>query len=156
MKTPRIYVDTSVVGGCFDEEFAEDSHALFEMVRAGEMILLISDTLIDELADAPPKVGAILESIQAEHTEVLSRSEEVIALRDRYLANRVVGPRSTDDALHVAFAAVARADLLVSWNFRHIVHYDKIRRFNSVNLVEGYPAMEIRSPREVVKYDEDF
>jgi hypothetical protein len=71
-------------------------------------------------------------------------------LRDAYLAAGVVGAASENDAHHVALAAVARADLIVSWNFKHIVHVDKIRRFNAVNLIEGYGMIDIRSPLEVV------
>ena len=154
MKRRRVYVDTSVVGGCLDEEFAEESLALLAMARRGEIILLVSDTLLDELADAPPDVGAVLDSVPPEHIEFLTRSDEVFGLRDRYLERGIVGPKSADDALHVAFATVARVDLFISWNFKHIVHYDKIRKFNGVNLVEGYPTIEIRSPKEVVEYEE--
>ena len=71
-------------------------------------------------------------------------------MRDAYVGAQVVGPSSRNDAHHVALATLARADLIVSWNFKHIVHIDRIRRFNAVNLMEGHPTIEIRSPREVV------
>ena len=64
-------------------------------------------------------------------------------------------PADEVDAQHIALATVCRADLVVSWNFKHIVHYEKIRGFNSVNLREGYGMVDIRSPREVVKYEEE-
>ena len=76
--------------------------------------------------------------------------EESEWLRDAYLKARVVGPSHGKDAHHIALATVSRADLVASWNFKHIVHWDKIRGFNAVNLREGYPPIEIRSPREVV------
>ena len=155
MKRLRRSVDTSVIGGCLDEEFAEESRALVEMARNGDICLLVSDTLLVELEDAPPDVSAILASVPPEHTELLVRSAEVVHLQERYLAGGVLGPKSDDDALHVAFASVARADLLVSWNFKHIVHYDKIRMFNGINLLEGYSTIDIRSPKEVMRYDEE-
>ena len=77
-------------------------------------------------------------------------SPESELLRDRYLAAGVVGPASVDDAHHVALATIAHADLIVSWNFKHIVHFEKIRGFNAVNLREGYQTIEIHSPKEVV------
>jgi hypothetical protein len=43
---------------------------------------------------------------------------------------------------------------LVSWNFKHIVNYDKIRLFNSVNLKLGYPEIDIRSPQELINYED--
>jgi len=61
-----------------------------------------------------------------------------------------ISPRHANDAHHIALATVALADLVVSWNFKHIVHWDRIRLFNAVNLREGYSPIDIRSPREVV------
>ena len=68
----------------------------------------------------------------------------------RYLDAGVVGPASGNDALHVAIATVARADVVASWNFKHIVHMDKVRGFNAVNLSEGSPLIDIRSPLELI------
>lgn len=146
----RMYVDTSVIGGCLDSEFAEESRALLDMTCRGEFVLLVSYLLLDELRRAPAAVRDILDSLPETHTEFLRPSAEAFRLRDRYLAEGIVGAGSSDDALHVALASIARADIIVSWNFKHIVHYEKIRMFNGVNLMQGYPTMEIRSPLEVV------
>lgn len=146
----RIYVDTSVVGGCCDEEFAQESLALFEMARRGEAIVLVSDLLTQELAQAPEKVQNVLLSISGENLEEIRRSGESERLCQAYLDAGVVSAQSKNDAHHVAVATIARADVIVSWNFKHIVHFDKIRFFNAVNLREGYPAIEIRSPKEIV------
>jgi len=51
---------------------------------------------------------------------------------------------------HFAIVTINRVDVLVSWNFRHIVDLSRIRLYNSVNLKYGYPLLEIRSPREVL------
>ncbi len=150
MKKPRIYADTSVIGGCLDDEFAEESLALLDMVRAGSVILLLSDILADELEPAPPEVQLLLGNLPPSSFEHVMSGEESEQLRDAYLRARVVGPGHTRDAHHIALATVLRADLLVSWNFKHIVHWDKIRRFNAVNLRQGYAPIEIRSPKEVV------
>jgi len=146
----RIYVDTSVIGGCVDDEFAQESLALFEMARAGEVILLISDVLLEELARASDDVQSLLNALPAGCTEFLQTSEEAVRLRDAYLAAKVVGPSGGSDAQHVAIATLAQADVIVSWNFKHIVHVDKIRLFNAVNLAHGYRLIDIRSPLEVV------
>ena len=71
-------------------------------------------------------------------------------LRDAYLSAEVVGPASSDDAAHVACATVAHADLIISWNFRHLVNWEKMRAFNAANLRLGYPLMTILSPTEVI------
>ncbi len=146
----RVYVDTSVFGGCFDNEFREESTALLDMAREGRVVLVVSDLLVEELFAAPPHVRAMAEALPDEWVERISTSPESERLRDSYLEAGVVGPRSRDDAHHVAVATVAGVDMIVSWNFKHIVHYDKIRGFNAVNLREDYPGIEIYSPQEVV------
>jgi hypothetical protein len=150
MKKPRIYIDTSVVGGCLDERFSESSHALMDRARASLAVLLVSDVLIDELGGAPDEVAAILADLPPIAIESVHTTDEALQLQDAYLAAGVVDKNAHFDALHVALATIARADLIVSWNFRHIVHYDRIRAFNAVNLREGYGVVTIHSPREVV------
>jgi len=92
--------------------------------------------------------------VRGEH-ELILATEEVVELADAYQGHRILTPKFYDDGLHIALASVAEADLLVSWNFRHIVHFDKIRLFNSVNLELGYKPLQIYSPREVTKVEED-
>ncbi len=150
MKRLRIYVDTSVIGGCLDPEFADESKALVEMARRGEATLLVSDLLLEELARAPLAVQQLLGSLPADATEFVAASSESLALSKAYLAAGVVGASSDADAHHVALATVAQADMIVSWNFKHIVHFDKIRGYNGINLVHGYREIEIHSPPEVV------
>jgi hypothetical protein len=150
MKRMRIYIDASVIGGCHDLEFAEESKALLAQARAGDVTLLISDVLIDELTSAPDAVAEELASLPSTCMERIESTAETAELRDRYLGAGVVGPSAAADAHHVALATVSRADVMVSWNFKHLVHLGKIRAFSAVNLQEGYAPVDIRSPREVV------
>ncbi len=150
MKKLRIYVDTSAVGGCLDDEFREASCKLFDLFRKCQATLLVSDLLLRELEEAPVKVQDILLSVPRSNIESLMLDDEVEYLKNRYLAQGVVQAKHTNDALHVAMAVVARADMIVSWNFKHIVHFDKMRGFNAVNLQEGYARLDIFSPLEVV------
>jgi hypothetical protein len=145
-----IYPDTSVIGGCRDAEFASESRALVEMARGGKLTLLLSDLLFRELEDAPADVLAVLADLPPEAYLLVSTTGEAELLRQKSMAAGILAPAYEDDALHVAIATVSKADLIVSWNFRHPVHVDKIRRFHAVNLIEGYPAIDIRSPRKVV------
>jgi len=154
MKKLRVYLDTSVFGGCFDAEFAAASRKLFEEIRAGRYTVVLSEMTLIELQRAPAEVRGLLERMPTDLLEQIALDDEVAALRDAYLAAGVVGPASSGDAAHVASATVAGAELIVSWNFRHIVNFDKIRAYNGVNLVRGYAALEIRSPQEVVHEEE--
>jgi len=146
----RIYVDTSVVGGCLDEEFIEPSRKLMELFRLGKATVLASDLLLRELEDAPPEVKAVLPSLPLESIERVELGDEAERLQALYMDADVVGTSCGNDALHVALAVVAHADMIVSWNFKHIVHFDKMRGFNAVNLREGYGQLTILSPLEVV------
>jgi len=120
------------------------------MARTGTIVFVISDVVLDELDEAPREVQALLADLPDYAYEVLESSFESEALRDSYIEANVVGTGSKNDAHHVAIASVHRVDMIVSWNFRHIVHLDKIRGFNAVNLQQGYPLIEIRSPKEIV------
>lgn len=151
----RIYADTSVFGGCFDPGLEEDSRRVFALVRAGRALLLVSQVVADELRDAPLRVRRMLEELPASQTQSIALTHSVLDLRDAYLAAGVVGIDSQDDATHVAAASAARADSIVSWNFRHIVRRDKIRRYNEVNIRLGHPTLTIVSPRELRLDDEE-
>lgn len=146
----RIYADTSALGGCEDDEFRNPSCRLVEAFGAGEIILVLSELTLRELEGAPDRVRAIVGRIPEGGIETLSLSPEVEALAAAYIQDGAVGAGMRADALHIALATVARVDVLVSWNFRHIVNLRRIRAFNAVNLKRGYPLLEIRTPQEVL------
>ena len=154
MKPFRIYVDTSVVGGCLDKEFAEDSGRVLQLAEQGVLTLMVSDVVTAELEGAPQEVRALLERIPVAAIEYVPLSLQAEALRNAYIAAGVVGAKSLDDAMHVALATIARADAIVSWNMKHIVRLDRIRGYNEVNRRLGHPALTIITPREV-GYGED-
>jgi predicted nucleic acid-binding protein len=157
LKIPRYYIDTSVFGGCYDEEFAEDSLRLFDEVRRAKVIVLVTPILLAELADAPSEVKGLLDTLPGKAVEQVALTEEAVELRDAYLDAVVVGRKWQDDAFHVAAATVLKADLIVSWNFRHLVNVARIRGFNAVNLRLGYQPIDIRTPREaIIHEDEDL
>ena len=115
---------------------------------------MLSAHTLRELQGAPDSVRSRLLEIPEANQLVLTDTPEADALADAYLGHGIIGPGSRSDALHVALATIGRVDVLVSWNFRHIVNLGKIRLFNSVNLEQGYGLIEIRTPREVLA-DED-
>jgi hypothetical protein len=83
------------------------------------------------------------------HIELIALSPEAEELAAAYIDDGAIGSRMRADALHIALASVARVDVLVSWNFKHIVNLKRIHAYNAVNLKKGYPLLEIRTPREV-------
>ena len=152
MKKQRVYVDTSVIGGCFDPEFAEWSNGLLQDFRNGEFIPLLSEVTAAEIQNAPQPVQVLYAELIRSGAEMLEVSESGLELADEYQQRNILTPKFYDDGLHIALATVAEADLLVSWNFRHIVRFDKIRLFNAVHLEYGYKILSIHSPREVTIY----
>jgi len=147
---PRVYIDTSVIGGCIDDEFAIWSNSLFDEFRNGVKIAVVSDLTRRELEAAPSNVKKILSTISGTHIESVFLSGEAERLALNYLRNKVVASKHLADAQHIAIASVERVDVLVSWNFKQIVNLDRIHAFNAVNIKLGYPILEIRSPMEVL------
>ncbi len=154
MHKKRIYIDTSVIGGCFDEEFAEWSNLLFQEFFEGKKIAVISITNLKELEGAPEKVKAKLKEIKDNFIEIIEITEEIIELSELYISSGVLKPKSKEDALHIAAATISNVDVIVSWNFKHIVNIDKIAKYNSINLFKGYKFIDIRTPLEVITYEE--
>lgn len=154
MKKPRIYVDTSVIGGCFDKEFEKWPIGLFKDFEEETFLPVISSTIEDEISKAPKKVKEQYFILKTFNAELLEVNVEIQELAEKYIERKIISKKFFDDALHIALATVANVDLLVSWNFKHIVHFEKIRLFNSVNLELGYGEIKIYSPREVTTYVE--
>jgi hypothetical protein len=151
MKLLRAYLDASVLGGRFDTEFEQPSAGLVDAILAGDVAALVSDTLLTETGRAPERVRELVRLLLRAGAEVLPLSAEALGLREAYLAARVLTRTSADDALHVAQATVARADVIVSWNFRHLVNPARVRGFNGVNVAQGYGMVVIMTPFEVIR-----
>lgn len=145
----RIYVDTPVFGGCFDSEFEIWSNRLMEQFKIGKFKAVISEVSEFELKFAPSHIKQILTGIPSKYLENAKLTEESKKLSEHYLKEKIVTKKSLTDTLHIAIASAQQVDLLVSWNFKHIVNFDKIRLYNSVNLKYGYKILEIRNPRDL-------
>jgi len=151
----RIYIDTSIVGGYFDEEFKEATNMLFQRLEKREVKFVVSDLLDIELLNAPAHVKELLYNFSPDFFERVELTNEMLQLADTYIEEKVVGKTSVEDCRHIALATIYKVDVLASWNFKHIVNLDRIKGYNSVNLKLGYTMIEIRSPKDLVKYGEE-
>lgn len=151
----RIYIDTSVVGGYFDEEFKDATGKLFERLENNEVIFVVSDLLDLELIKAPAYVREHLLHYSADKFERIALTEDALRLADIYIQEKVVGKTSIVDCRHIALATINKVDVLASWNYKHIVNLDRIKGYNSVNLRLGYTMIEIRSPKDLINYGDD-
>lgn len=154
MKTPRMYCDTSVFGGVYDDLFVESSRRFFELVREGTIKLVVSPVVGREIehADAPEAVKSTYREMLA-YAEIVDVTDEAIALQQAYIQEGIVSAKWEDDALHVAVATVHECSMIVSWNFKHIVNYRRIPLYNAVNTLKGYAEISIFSPLEVTQDD---
>ena len=152
MKT-RIYIDTSVVGGYFDEEFQEDTKRFYKWFEDNDVVFVISDLLDIELINAPEKVRNSLGKYDNSKFERIKLSQESIVLANEYIKHKVVGISSLEDCRHIAMATVHKVDYVVSWNFKHIVNIDRIIGYNSVNLMLGYEPVEIYTPFQLLNHE---
>lgn len=151
----KVYIDTSVIGGCFDSEFEEWSNKLFDDFKSGKRIAVISDITLDELSDAPERVQENFRKIPEDNLEILISDNESRKLADLYILEGAVSKKFYEDALHIAISTINQVNVLASWNFKHIVNLDRIRLYNAVNLKNGYTMLEIRNPREILKFSDD-
>jgi predicted nucleic acid-binding protein len=150
-KTKRIYIDSSVPSAMFDEnDHPEKTRAFWQAVINGEVIIIASDVLRDELIDAPLHVQEYFAALPKSQIEWIESTDESNDLAERYVTEDGVGASSLNDRKHVALATVARADVIVSWNCKHIVKLNRIHRYNAINMLQGYPQIEIRTPYEVI------
>ncbi len=150
MHKQRVYIDTSVIGGCFDKEFAEWSNKLFDEFIEGKKIAVISDITIEELEYAPEHIRKIIEKIPNDYIEYVILDDESDGLAELYIKNKAITRKFLEDARHIAISTVVNVDVLVSWNFKHIVNLERIKSYNSVNIKYNYKLLEIRTPREVL------
>jgi predicted nucleic acid-binding protein len=151
----RFYIDTSVFGGFFDVEFERETTLLFEKVKLGQVTCVYSNMTESELSQAPTRVRKFFEDLDEEFKEKIQVTPEALKLAKTYIEEKVVGQTSLDDCIHIATATIGKVDLLVSWNFKHIVNVYRIRGYNSVNLKLGYQPLNIHSPKEIVGYESE-
>jgi len=150
-KKISLYLDTSVIGGYYDEAFAQDTRPLFQNLKDGKYIVFISDLVEKELTKAPERIRNLLKEFEYKSVKATPECEN---LADEYIKEKVVGETSRNDCIHIATATINNIDVLVSWNFKHIVNIQRIRGYNFVNIKNGYKQLEIRTPKEVMVYEQ--
>ena len=156
---PLLYLETSVFGFCFDRKphnilRRHAAELLFSQIEAGVFRAVTSPLTTKELnRSAEPLRSQLLDLVV--HVEELALDEDdVERLADAYLADGVVPVDFAEDARHAAYASIAGADVLVSMNLRHLANEWAERRLNAVNLREGYVLIGVRTPEEVLRYEE--
>lgn len=149
----KFYDDTSVWGGYFDKEFSEWTVPFFEQAKQGRFIIVLSDVTLVELQNAPENVRELPTTVPAQFIELVSITEEQLSLADQYVNEGALTPKFHSDAQHIAISSILKVDSLVSWNFKHMVNFFRIKQYNSINLKFGHSIIDIRTPKEVTYAD---
>jgi predicted nucleic acid-binding protein len=139
----KIYTDTSVIGGCFDNKFREDSLALFAVFKTGSMEIIFSDLSLMELAPVRQQIKNKLKDVPPAYIIEAQSTAEVFQLAERYIRSGTLTQKNYHDALHIALATVYKADALATWN--------EIKTCNAINLQMGYKPVEILTPDVILK-----
>lgn len=146
----KVYTDTSVIGGYFDKEFQVWSIALWNEFITGAKNIMLSDLTVQELEFARKEIRNLIIDIPETNRVDIIIDDEAIKLAETYIIEGALTNKSYNDALHIALATINNADVLASWNFKHIVNLERIRLYNSINIRFGYRLIEIRTPREIL------
>lgn len=149
----KFYIDTSVFGGYWDDIFEEDTAAFFEYAGNNNAELIYSNITMEELEEAPERVRRLTQEIKAIEgvtVNFVKMTLEAEVLAKKYIEDGALTEKCRDDARHIALATLQGVSALVSWNFRHMVNFFRIRQYNSINVRLGYNMIDIRSPKEVL------
>ena len=142
----RIYLDCSVYGGYYDKEFEEQTLPLFKSIMKGDYRVLVSDTLTTEISQAPNRVQKVLADIPGFYKEDVQSNNKVRELAREYVKKNIISLKHWNDTMHIATATVFQSRVLVSWNFKHIVNFERIGLYNDVNIKQGYMPIQILTP----------
>ena len=159
MKKLKLYLDTSVISHLFADDTPEkmqDTNRLWEKLISDEYEIFISDVVINEMRlCAEPKRKQMLEKMRQIHFQVLSETDEITELAAEYVKGGVLKEKSLDDCLHIAYAVINNCDVIVSWNFKHLVNFKTINKIKVVNIIHRYKEINIITPTMLVEEEDE-
>jgi len=150
MRKLKLYLDTSTISHLFADDTPDkkrDTNLLWDDLINAKHDIFISPVVIDEIENCDePKRSHMFERLGQIQFQILQRTDEVIRLADEYIAGGVLREKSYADCLHIAFAVVYNCDIIISWNFRHLVNYKTINKVKIVNAINHYKEISIMPP----------
>jgi predicted nucleic acid-binding protein len=155
MKKIRVYLDTSIPSFLFADDSSEKqeiTRQFWRLLTLGVYQPIISDIVFQEvLASKEPMQSQLTEQLQMLDSELISVSEDTLALADKYIQEQILPQRYRNDALHIACATISQCDVLASWNFKHIVKLKTILGVNGINQMLGYSEIKILTPQSLLE-----
>jgi len=158
MRKLKIYFDTSVLNFYYANDSPKEmlvTRKLFEQIKKGIYECYISDVVLAEVEKAEEEIKNKLKSLIVEYElKVLRVDEEVIALFEKYVEANIIPAKYENDILHIAVSVVNELDVILSWNFEHIVKLKTKNEVNGINLLLGYRQIQIATPMEVIENED--
>lgn len=151
-KRPTVYIETTVPSYIFNDRYPEKQKVakkLFDLIKRGRFEAYVSSTVIKELqAASEPRRSELVKLIKG--IKSLPETEAAKSLTEKYLKEKIFPAKKRFDAAHVAIASVHGIDILLSWNFDHIVRLQTKRKVEAVNTLLGFKTPAIATPEEVI------
>jgi predicted nucleic acid-binding protein len=159
MRKPKIYLETSAISHLDAPDridWMEDTLELWSLIQAGDFEVFISPVVVTELMDCDePKRTELFSRLRSIQYTELKETDEVLELANRYVEAGILRKESIRDCQHIAYACVYNCDMVVSWNFNHMVNIKTISGVRGVNALAGYREMPIYSPTMLIKGESD-
>ena len=158
MKKQKIYLDTSIINFALEDEISinerDVTQVLCEQIKQGKYEAFVSDVVIQELINTPDEIKRtkLLDCVNSLVLDKpLTLTDEINILADRYVSEKIIPAKHKDDALHIAICTVNDIDVLVSWNFEHLVKHKTRMEVFGINMLLGYKLIDLCTPQEVIE-----
>lgn len=153
-KKLKLYLDTSVISHLDAKDTPEkmaDTLALWEEIKAGKYEIVISDVTTREIDQCNVEKLARLEHFMSQISfESIVTTPQMEEIAQKFIDLSILTKKSFDDCLHIAAAIVGEADVIVSWNFKHIVNHKTIQGAKAITALEGFREILIYSPSVII------
>lgn len=154
-KKIRVYLDTSVVSYLDQQDAPEkmsETKEVWDKIKEGNYEVFISTLVIDELQKCQePKRTYLLNQLNEIDFTILEVNEGMVRLAEKFIDFGVLKKKSFEDCQHIAAAILSNCDIIVSWNFKHIVNVKTIRGIKVVTTMEGYKDILIYPPTALLE-----
>jgi predicted nucleic acid-binding protein len=158
MKKLKIYLDTSVISHLKQDDVPEkmsDTLKLWDDIKAGKYEVFISEVTLEEVMRCgQPKRDIMLGYLNGTNYTVIEIDKEINQIAMQFINNGILTDKSLDDCRHIACSIVSGCDIIISWNFKHIVNYRTMRGVKLISALSGYNEVSICTPTILVEGEE--
>lgn len=155
MRKPKIYLDTSVISHLYQmqsPEKMEDTLALWGDIRQGMYDIYISDVVLDEIAEnSGQKLEILLNHLAEIEYTLITVNAEIKAYANKIISDEILTNKQYDDCLHIGCAVISQCNILLSWNFKHMVKIKTVNGIRSINAMLGYHGIDIYPPSMLIE-----